>query len=68
MTTLATVPEFRESFELSGRDREAAQAVADGVRDAKAENTRRSCATAWQRFQAWAEAGGHPALSPPPRR
>ena len=47
MTTLATVPEFRESFELSGRDRKAAQVVADGVRDAKAENTRQSCATAW---------------------
>ena len=67
MTTLATVPEPRESFELSGRDREAAQAVADGVRDAKAENTRRSCASAWARFQAWAEAGGHPALPTTPQ-
>ena len=40
MTTLATVPELRESLELSGRDREAAQSVADGIRDTKAENTR----------------------------
>ena len=67
MTTLATVPEFRESFELSGRDRKAAQVVADGVRDAKAENTRRSCASAWRRFQAWAEADGHPALPTTPQ-
>ena len=67
MTTLATVPELRESLELSGRDREEAQAVADGIQDAKAENTHRSYASAWQRFQAWAEAGGHPAFPTTPQ-
>ena len=67
MTTLATVPEFRESFELAGRDLEAAQAVADGVRDAEAENTRRSCAPPGGGFKR----GPKPVAtwhSPPPRR
>ena len=66
-TDLATVPKLRESLDLSGRDREAAEAVASGIRDAKAENTRRSYASAWRRFQAWADAGGHPALPPTPQ-
>ena len=66
-TDLATVPELRESLELSGRDREAAEAVAAGLRDAKAENTRRSYASAWRRFQAWADAVGHPALPTSPQ-
>ena len=66
-TDLASVPELRESLELSGRDREAAEAVASGIRDAKAENTRRSYASAWWRFQAWADAGGHPSLPASPQ-
>ena len=66
-TDLASVPELRESLELSGRDREAAEAVASGIRDAKAENTRRSYASAWRRFQAWADAGGHPSLPASPQ-
>ena len=61
-TDLALVP-----LELSGRDREAAQAVADGIRDAKADNTRRSDASAWRRFQAWAEVGGHGILPTTPQ-
>ena len=61
-TDLGTVPEIREFLELSGRDREAAEAVASGLRDAKADNTRRASASAWRRFQSWAGAGGHPAL------
>ena len=66
-TDLATVPEIHKSWELSGRDRVAAQAVADGIRDAKAENTRRSYASAWRRFQEWGRSrrphssAGHPA-------
>ena len=64
---LATVPKLRDSLELSGRDRKAAEAVASGLRDAKAENTRRSYASAWRRFQAWADAGGHPALPATPQ-
>ena len=67
-TDLATVPELRESLELSACDREAAEAVASGLWDAKAENTRRSYVSAWRRFQAWADPGGHrtpPAPSKP---
>ena len=68
MTTyLAAVPELRESLELSGRDQDAAQAVAAGLRDAKAENTRRAYGSAWRGFQDWAEAGGHPALPATPQ-
>ena len=66
-TDLATVPDLRESLELSGRDREAAEAVASGLRDAKAENTRRSYASAWRRFQAWADAGGYTSLPASPQ-
>ena len=36
---LATVPQLHDFLELSGTDCEAAQAVASGLRDAKAENT-----------------------------
>ena len=68
MTTgLATVHDLHESLELSGRDREAAQAVADGIRDAKAENTRRAYGSAWRGFQDWAESGGHPSLPATPQ-
>ena len=66
-TDPATVPEFRESLELSGRDREAAQAVADGIRDAKAGTTRRVYGSAWQQFLVWAEAGGYPTLPATPQ-
>ena len=67
MTTLATVPELRESFELSGSDREAAEAVASGLRGAEADNTRRAYDSAWRRFKEWANAGGHPALPATPQ-
>ena len=65
---LATVPQLHDFLELSGTDCEAAQAVASGLRDTKAENTtRRSYASAWWRFQTWATPADirH---CPPPRR
>ena len=40
-SVLATIGQLRESLVLSARDEEAAQAVAAGLRDAKAANTRR---------------------------
>ena len=43
------------------------EAVASGLWNAQDENTRRSYASAWRRFQAWADPGGHPALSPTPQ-
>ena len=49
-SVLATIGQLRgqlrESLVLSARDREAAQAVAAGLRDAKAANTRRVYASA----------------------
>ena len=57
---LVTSRQIHNPLELTERDREAAQA--SGLRDAKAANTRRAYQTAWLRFQAWAEAGDHPAL------
>ena len=66
-TDLAMVPHLPGSPELAERDREAARAVASGLRDAKAASTRRSYASAWKQFQAWAEAGGHSALPAPPQ-
>ena len=64
---LATIPELRDPLQLPERDREAAEAVASGLRDAKADNTRRAYASAWQRFQAWADAGGHMVLPTTPQ-
>ena len=66
-TELAAVQQLPGSLELSGSDREAAQAVASGLRDAKAENTRRAYASAWRQFQTWAEAGGDPTLPATPQ-
>ena len=64
---LATVQQLHNPLELSERDREAAEAVASGLRDAKAANTRRSYASAWSLFQGWAEAGGHAAMPATPQ-
>ena len=66
-TDLAAVQQLHNPPELTGDDREAAQAVAAGLRDAKAENTRRAYGSAWQGFQDWAESGGHPALPATPQ-
>ena len=66
-TDLAAVQRLHDIPYLAERDREAAEAVASGLRDAKAANTRRSYASAWQQFQAWAEAGGHAVLPSTPQ-
>ena len=65
-TDLAIIPQLHESLALSSPDREAAEAVASGLRDAKAANTRRSSASAWRRFQERAEAGDHTVLPSTP--
>ena len=61
-TELATISHLHDTLDLSHRDREAAQAIASGFRDAKAENTRRAYASPWRQFRTWVEGGGHPAL------
>ena len=58
-TDLAAVQQLPGRPDLAERYREAARAVASGIRDAKAGTTRRVYASAWQQFLAWAEAGGH---------
>ena len=66
-TDLAVVQQFDNTLDLPERDRGAAEAVAAGLRDAKAGNTRRAYASAWRQFRTWAEAGGHPALPAAPQ-
>ena len=66
-SVLATIGQFRESLVLSARDEEAARAVAAGLRDAKAANTRRVYAPAWHEFNVWALANGRQSLSAEPR-
>ena len=50
---LATTVHLQEDLELSSRHHDAAQAVSDGLRDAKATNTRRAYQTAWHLFCEW---------------
>ena len=66
-TDLAVVQQLQSTVDLPERDRGAAEAVAAGLRDAKAGNTRRAYSSAWQQFRTWAEAGGHPALPAAPQ-
>ena len=66
MTTgRAVVQQFQNTPDLPERDRGAAEAVAAGLRDAKAENTRRAYSSAWQQFRRWA--GPSPPSSRPAR-
>ena len=65
-TDLATSHRPHDSLKLAERDRDAAEADATGLQDAKAGNTRRSCASAWRRFQAWDDPCGHRTHHPPP--
>ena len=50
---IATTGPTRQDLELSTSDQDAAQAVAAGLRDAKAANTRRAYASAWHLFCDW---------------
>ena len=56
---LATTAQLQEDLELSTSDREAAQAVAAGLRDSKAANTRRAYGRGWAAFTTWADAHGY---------
>ena len=51
-TELAAAVEPHHSPEVSVPDRKAAEAVASGIRDAKAGSTRRTYASAWRNSQA----------------
>ena len=66
-SVLATIGQLRENLLLSARDEEAAQAVAAGLRDAKAANTRRVYAPAWHKFNVWALANDRQSLPAEPQ-
>ena len=64
---LATTVHIPEGLEASTSDRDAAQAVAAGLRDAKAPNTRRAYASAWHMFFEWTTLTGRPAMPSDPQ-
>ena len=64
---LATTVHLQEDFELSSRDHDAAQAVGDGLRDAKAANTRRVYQTAWHLFCEWTLLTGRQSMAAEPQ-
>ena len=66
-TDLATIQQLRNATELTEPDHDAAQAVAFGLRDAKAENTRRAYGRSWAAFTAWAEAHGYQSMPASPQ-
>ena len=49
----ATTVHLKDGIEISTSDQDAAQAVKDGLRDAKAANTRRAYESAWNTFLEW---------------
>ena len=64
---LATTHPPRHDLELSEQDQDAAQAVAAGLRDAKAANTRRVYQTAWHLFCEWTLLTGRQSLPAEPQ-
>ena len=65
-TDLAPLQQPPEDISLIHIDQDAAYAVATGLRDAKADNTRRAYASAWRRFERWAEDRGQRTLPAAP--
>ena len=64
---LAHAAHLQEDLELSSRDHGAAQAVSDGLRDAKATNTRRAYQTAWHLFCEWTLLTGRQSMPAEPQ-
>ena len=64
---LASTAHPQEDLQLSASDREAAEAVAEALRDAKAANTRRVYGSAWHDFCVWALESGRESLPADPR-
>ena len=64
---LATTGPTRKNLDLSTSDQDAAQAVAAGLRDAKAANTRRAYASAWHLFCDWTLLTGRRAMPAAPQ-
>ena len=64
---LAITDPTRQDMDLSTSDQDAAQAVAAGLRDAKAANTRRAYASAWHTFLEWTILTGRQAMPAEPQ-
>ena len=64
---LATTVHLKDGIEISTSDQDAAQAVKDGLRDAKAANTRRAYASAWHTFCEWTILTGRRAMPAAPQ-
>ena len=64
---LAITGPTRQDLDLSTSDQDAAQAVAAGLRDAKAANTRRAYASAWHTFLEWTLLTGRRAMPAAPQ-
>ena len=64
---VATTVHLQEDLELSSRDHDAAQAVSDGLRDAKVANTRRVYQTAWHLFCEWTLLTGRQSMPAEPQ-
>ena len=64
---LATTVHLKDGIEISTSDHDAAQAVAAGLRDAKAANTRRAYASAWHTFCDWSILTGRESMPAAPQ-
>ena len=64
---LAITGPTRQDLDLSTSDQDAAQAVAAGLRDAKAANTRRAYASAWHLFCDWTILTGRQSMPAAPQ-
>ena len=64
---LTTTDAIEQDLDLSNSDQGAAQAVAAGLRDAKAANTRRAYASAWHTFCDWTILIGRQAMPAAPQ-
>ena len=65
---LASTTHPQQDLEFSASNREAAGAVAEGLRDAKDASTRRVYASAWHDFCGWAFESGRESLPTDPRK
>ena len=64
---LAATGPLEQDLDLSTSDQDAAQAVSDGLRDAKAPNTRRAYASAWHTFLEWTILTGRESMPAAPQ-
>ena len=64
---LATIRPLEQDLELSQQDHDAAQAVAAGLRDAKASNTRRAYESGWNLFHNWTLLTGRESMPAAPQ-